>query len=70
MSHKKVNIASILNIWLGFDSRNLKLDHDIKKYHFGSLSVRLLTLKQLASFEKLVKNRVSKINQLDAWKFK
>ena len=37
MSHKKVTIASILNIWLGFDSKNLKLDHNMKNSHFGSL---------------------------------
>ena len=30
MSHKKVTIASILKIRLGFDSKNLKLDYDMK----------------------------------------
>ena len=34
----------------GFDSKNLKLDYDMKNNHLGSLSIRLLTLKQSASF--------------------
>ena len=55
MSHKKVTIASIIKIWLGFDSKNLKLDHDIKNSHFESLSIRLLTLKQSVSLWKLAK---------------
>ena len=55
MSHKKVTIALILEIWLGFDSKRPKLDHDMKNSHFGSLSIRLLTLKQSASFWKLAK---------------
>ena len=55
MSHKKVTIASILEIWLGFDSKNLKLDHDMKNNHFKSLSIRLLRLKQSASLWKLAK---------------
>ena len=50
MSHKKVTIALILKIWLGFDSKTMKLDHDIKNNDIGSLSVRLLTLKMSASF--------------------
>ena len=50
MSHKEVTNASILNVCLGFDSKNLKLDHDMKNSHFGSLAIRLLTLKQSASF--------------------
>ena len=61
MSLKKVTIALIQEIWLaliqeiwlGFDSQSLKLDHGMKNNHFGSLSIRLLTLKQLASFWKL-----------------
>ena len=53
MSCKKVNIASIFKIWLEFDSKGLKLDHDMKNNHFGPLSIRLLTLKQSASFWKL-----------------
>ena len=44
MSHEKVTIALILN------SKNLKLDHDMKNNHLGSLLIRLLTLKQSASF--------------------
>ena len=55
MSHKKVTIASILKIWFGFNSKNLKLDHDIKNNHFESLSIGLLTLKQSASLWKLEK---------------
>ena len=55
MSHKKVTIALIQEIWLGFDSQSLKLDHDMKNNHFGSLSIRLLTLKQSSSFWKLAK---------------
>ena len=55
MSHKKVTIALILEIWLGFDSKSLKLDHDMKNDHFASLSFRLLTLKQSAYFWKLAK---------------
>ena len=30
MSHKKVTISSILEIWLRFDNRNPKLNQDIK----------------------------------------
>ena len=30
MSHKNVAIVLILKIWLGFDSKNLKLHNDIK----------------------------------------
>ena len=44
MSHKKVTIALILKIPLGFDSRVLKLDHDIENKFFWSLSIKLLTL--------------------------
>ena len=55
MSHKKVTIASILKIWLGFYSKILKLDGDMKNSHFGSLSIRLLTPKQSASLWKLAK---------------
>ena len=32
----KVIIASILKIWIGFDSESQKLNHDIKNKHFGS----------------------------------
>ena len=46
MSHKKVTITSILNIWIGFDSKNLKLDNDMKNNHFVSLSIGLLIFKQ------------------------
>ena len=38
MSHKNA-IASILKIWLGIDSKNLKLDYEMKNNHFGSLSM-------------------------------
>ena len=55
MSHKKVTIALILEIWLGLNSKSLKLDHDMKNNHFGSISIRLLMLKQSASFWKLAK---------------
>ena len=48
MRHKKLTIASTLKIFLGFDSKNLKLDHEMKSNHFGSLSIGLLTLKQSA----------------------
>ena len=37
MSHKNVTIASILKIWLGFDSKNLKLDQYMKSNHFEYL---------------------------------
>ena len=50
MSHKKVTIALILKIQLGFDSTNMKLDHDMKNNPFWSLSIRLVMLKQSASF--------------------
>ena len=39
MSHKKVTVALILEIWLRFDSKILKLDHDMTNYHFGSLQL-------------------------------
>ena len=38
MSHKKVTITSILKIWLGFDSKSLKLDHDMKDKYFESIN--------------------------------
>ena len=38
MSHKKVIMASILKIGLGLDSKNLKLDHDMKNNHFRSIN--------------------------------
>ena len=43
---------------LGFDSKGLKSDHDMKDHHFGSLPIRILTLKQFGNWRKLVKNRV------------
>ena len=48
-------IASILKIGLGFDSKNLKLDNDIKnsKPRFGNCL-------------KSIKNSVSDLNQLEA----
>ena len=55
MSHKKVTIASILKLGLGFDSKSLKLDHDMNNNHFECLSVGLLMLKQSVSFRKLAK---------------
>ena len=50
MSHKGVTIALILEIWLEFDRKSLKLNHDMKNNHFASLLIGLLTLKQSASF--------------------
>ena len=41
MNHRKVSIALILEISLGFDSESLKLDHDMKNNHFGSLPIRV-----------------------------
>ena len=38
MSRKIVTIASILKIWLGYDSKNLNSDQDMKNNHFGSVS--------------------------------
>ena len=55
MNHKNVTIASISKLRLGFDSKILKLDHEVKNNHFECLSIDLLTLKQSASFRKLVK---------------
>ena len=55
MGYKNVTIASILKIGLGLDSKNLRLDHDMKNNNFRSPSNKLLTLKQLASFRKLAK---------------
>ena len=55
MSHKNVSIVSILKIWLRFNSKNLKLDNDMKNNHFVSLLIRLLTPKQSTSFWKLAK---------------
>ena len=73
MSDKDLTIASILKIWIWFDSKNLKLDHDMKNNLSESLSIKLLTLKQSASFwswRKSVMNKVLIINELDAWKLK
>ena len=53
MSHKKVVIALISELLLGFNRKILKLDYDMKNNHFGSLSIRLLTLKQSTFFRKL-----------------
>ena len=50
MSHNKVKKELVLKICLGLDNQNLKLDHDMKNGHFGSLSIRLLMLKLSASF--------------------
>ena len=50
MSHKKVRIALILEIYLEFDSKRLKLDDAMKNNHFASQSIKLLTLKPSASF--------------------
>ena len=50
MSHRNMSISSIFKIWLRFNNKNLKLDHDMKSNNFGSLSIKVLTLKQLASF--------------------
>ena len=51
MNHKKMTITSILKISLGFDSKNLKLNHDMKKNNFGtSMSIRLLTPEQSETF--------------------
>ena len=69
MSHKKVTIALILEIWLGFDSQSLKLDHDMKNNHFGSLSIRLNSQPLFENWRKSVKNKVLKIYQLDEWNF-
>ena len=55
MSHRNVIITSIEKIGLQFDSKNLKLDHDMKNNHFVSLSIKLLTLTQSTSFQKLAK---------------
>ena len=55
MSRKKLVIALILEIWPGFNSKSLNLDHDMENNHFGPLSIRLLMLKQSASFWKLAK---------------
>ena len=35
MSHKKVAIALILEILLGFDSKSLKLDHGMNRSKIG-----------------------------------
>ena len=56
MGHKNVTIASILKIWLRFDSKSLKLDHDIKINHFGSLSMKLLPLKKVSLVLKIGEN--------------
>ena len=62
MSHKNVTIASILKIWLGFDSKSLKLDQDMKSNHseflYVTLSKRLNSQPRFENCQKLVKNRV------------
>ena len=55
MSHKKVTIASILKLGLGFDSKSLKLDHDMINTQSDYCSIGLLMLKQSVSFRKLAK---------------
>ena len=50
-----MTIALILKIRLGFDSKYQKFDNAVEKNHFGSLSVKLFTLKQSALFGKLAK---------------
>ena len=49
MSRKKVTIGSMLKILLGFNSKILKLDYDLKNKHCRSLSITQLRLKQSAS---------------------
>ena len=47
----------------------MKLDNDMKNNDLGSLSIKLLALKQSASFKnwrKSVKNGVLKVNQLNS----
>ena len=61
MSHKKVTIALILENWLGFDSKSLKLDHDMKTItlginYFWSLS-GYKRLNSQPSFLKIAENR-------------
>ena len=55
MSHNMASIASILQIRLGLDSRDFKLDYDIIKVHFTSLLIKLLTHELTASFWKSTK---------------
>ena len=55
MSHRTVIITSVVKVGLQFDSKNLKLDQDMKNNHLVSLSIKLLTLKQSTSFWKLPK---------------
>ena len=50
MSHNTAPIASILNIRLGLDSEDFKLDYDAIKVHLTSLLIKLLTYKLTASF--------------------
>ena len=57
MSHKKVTIASILKIWLGLDSKILKLDHYMKNGHFGLL----LTGCQVLLWNKPTKSRWNRL---------
>ena len=61
MSYKKVTIALILKIWLGFDSKALKLDCDIKIFILGLYQFGHLHLDCQPRFEnwwKLVRNTV------------
>ena len=46
-----MTIASILKILLGFDSKDLKLDHNMKNNHFESLSIKILRLNSQPRFE-------------------
>ena len=65
-----MSIAFILKTLtsIRFNSKNLKLDHDKKNNHFGLYQFSYLRLNSQSHFEnwqKLVKNGVLKINQLD-----
>ena len=55
MIHNTTSIASVLQIRLGLDSWDFKLDYDIIKVHFMSLLIKLLTHKPTVSFWKSTK---------------
>ena len=55
MSNNTASIASNLQIRLGLDSWDFKLDYDIIKVHLTSLLIKLLTHKPAAWFWKSTK---------------
>ena len=68
MSQRKVIIASIFKISHGFDSKILKVDHDMKNNHFlVSINTHIMSHRKviIASIFKILLGFNSKILKVD-----